>query len=53
MGDQEQGAGVAQEPVDQGLDRFQVEVVGRLVEDEDVGLEDDVAAEREARRFAA
>ena len=53
VGDQEQGARVAQEPVDQRLDRFQVEVVGRLVEDQDVGLEDDVAAEQEAGRFAA
>ena len=53
VGDEEQGARVAQEAVDQRLDRFQVEVVGRLVEDQDVGLEDDVAAEQEARGFAA
>ena len=38
---------------DEGLDRLDVEVVRRLVEDEDVGAEDREAGEDEARALAA
>ena len=41
------------QPLDEGLDRLEVEVVGGLVEDEHVGLADHQAAEHQPRRLAA
>ncbi len=51
--DEEAGAGIARKEVLQPLDRFGVEVVGRLVEDEEIGPGEQRAAERDAALFAA
>ena len=53
VGDQQHRAFVALEGDVEGVDGFEVEVVGGLVEDEDVGLGEDELAEDEARLFAA
>ena len=53
VGDEEAGAGVARQEDFEPLDSFGVEVVGGFVEDEEVGLGDEGAAEGDAAFFAA
>ena len=53
VGDEDQRPVVLVQRRDEGLDRLDVEVVRRLVEDEDVGAEDREAGEDEARALAA
>ena len=53
VGDEKDGAFVALEGDVKGVDGFQVEVAGGLVEDEDVGLGEDELAEGQAGLFAA
>jgi hypothetical protein len=52
MGDEEQAAAVRSEPLLQPLDRLDVEVVGRLVEDEEVGFLGQRAGQRNALGLA-
>ena len=53
VGDQQDGAFITLQRDVERVDGFEIEVVGRLVEDEDVGLGEDELAEDEARLFAA
>src|SRR5579871_1230495 len=53
MGDEENGAFVFLQRDVQRVDRFEIEVVRRLVEDQNVRLEQHQPAEKNARRFAS
>ena len=53
VGDEEDGAFVLLQREVEGVDGFEVEMVGRLVEDEDVGLLQHELAEEQAGGFAA
>ena len=53
VGDQDDRAFVGLQPLDEGLDRLQVEVVRGLVEDQHVGLVHGQPAKHEARGLAA
>ena len=52
VGDEEDGAFVFLQRDVERVDGFEIEVVARLVEDENVGLEQHEAAEKNARGFA-
>ena len=51
--DDDQRAGEALEPLDQRLDRLEVEVIGRLVEDQHVGFDNTQAAKYQSGGLAA
>ena len=51
MRDEQTGAGIAREKVLEPLDRFGVEMVGRLVEDEEIGARSS-ARQSATRRFS-
>jgi hypothetical protein len=53
VGDEKHRAFIALESDVEGVDGFQVEVAGGLVEDEDVGLGENELAEGKASLFAA
>ncbi len=53
VGDEEDGAFVFLQRDVECVDGFEIEVIARLVEDENVGLEQHEAAEKDARGFAA
>jgi hypothetical protein len=52
VGDEDQRALVGPEPLDEGLDRLEVQVVGRLVEHQHVRLLDHLACEDQTRGLA-
>ncbi len=52
MGDEDDGAVELLQGLVEGVDRFEIQVVGGFVEDQDVGLEEHEAAEDQTGRFA-
>ena len=53
MADQQHRAGVAAEVIFEPQARFQVEVIGRLVEQQQIGLDEQERGERDAHAPAA
>lgn len=53
MTDHEDRAAVFEEPVFEEFQRFCIEIVGRLIQDEDIGGEDEKLRQKEAIAFTA
>src|SRR5205814_4758009 len=53
MSDQEQGAGIPLQRDIQGIDGFQIQMVGRLVQNQEVGFLQHQPAENDSRRFTS
>ena len=53
MTDHEDRAAVFQEPVFEEFERLRIEVVGRLIQDQDIGGEDEELRQKEAVAFTA
>ena len=53
MTDHEDGAAVFQEPVFEEFERFRIEVIGRLVQDQDIGGEDEELRQQQAIALTA